>query len=272
MGETRSWVKGHLDIILVPVGVLMLVAYHCRLLYRILKTPNTTFIGLNAINRRAWVNANMKEGMKNGVLAVQTLRNSIMASTLLAATAITLSSVLGILMGVGTSPGDWTMYGMKGSVASSVKCMVVLLCFLVAFICNAQFVRYYSHVGFLINTPPLAPELENDHRQYVCRAINRGAYFWSLGLRAFYFSLPLFLWNFGPIPMFVSTCVLLSFLHSFDTPSNDFNAIYNNCHPEEEEKDLGLVRSILQKQEEEENLRAVSSRRQYLRKENDGEP
>ncbi|GLJ31812.1 hypothetical protein SUGI_0640020 [Cryptomeria japonica] len=210
--------------------------------------------------------------MKNGVLAVQTLWNNIMASMLFAETAITLCSVLGLQMGVGTSLGDWTMYGMKGSVTSSVKCVVGLLCFLVAFICNVQCVRYYSHIGFFINTPPFVLEMENDHREYVCRAINRGAYFWSLGLRAFYFSFPLFIWTFGPIPMFVSTCILLSFLHSFDTPSNDLNAIYNNCHQQEEEKDLGLICSILLKQEEEEDSGTVYSHHQYQQKENDGEP
>lgn len=186
-----------------------------------------------------------------------------MASTLLAVTAITLCSVLALLMGVGTSPGDWTLYGMKGSVTSSVKCFVLLLCFLVAFICNAQCVRYYSHVGFLINSPPFAPEMADDHREYVCRVINRGAYFWSLGLRAFYFSLPLFLWNFGPIPMFISTCVLLSFLHTFDRPSKDLNAIYNHCHQQDKEKDMGVIHSNVLKQEEAEDSSSNHSQCQW---------
>lgn len=52
--------------------------------------------------------------------------------------------------------------------------------------------------------------------EFVARTVNRGSYFWSLGLRAFYFSLPLFLWLFGPIPMFVSSCVLVSLLYFLD--------------------------------------------------------
>ncbi|KAF7816601.1 uncharacterized protein G2W53_030570 [Senna tora] len=51
---------------------------------------------------------------------------------------------------------------------------------------------------------------------YVASAVNRGSYFWSLGLRAFYFSFPLFLWIFGPIPMFVSCVVLVFMLYFLD--------------------------------------------------------
>ncbi|GLJ40241.1 hypothetical protein SUGI_0826170 [Cryptomeria japonica] len=220
----------YLDATLVPAGVILMGLYHVYLVYKIAHHPKTTVIGLNNINRRLWVHAIMKERMKNGVLAVQTIRNSIMASTLLASTAITLCSVVGLLLGVGNRPDEFTLYGRTGSVTSSLKCMLVLVCFLVAFVCHAQCVRYYSHVSFLITTPPpLEAEMEgcDAHAEYVSTVFNKGAYFWSLGLRAFYFSLPLFLWNFGPIPMFVCSCCLLSFLHSLDT-TNSLSTFYNN--------------------------------------------
>lgn len=51
---------------------------------------------------------------------------------------------------------------------------------------------------------------------YVARALNRGGYFWSMGLRAYYFSFPLFLWVFGPIPMFVCCVVLVFVLYFLD--------------------------------------------------------
>eukprot|EP01018_Ginkgo_biloba_P029597 Gb_19192 [translate_table: standard] len=142
-----------LDIILVPMGFAIMAAYHIYLVYRILKHPKTTVIGINVINRRAWVHAMMNDGIKNGVLSVQTLRNHIMASTLLASTAITLCSVLALLLantGNGGVQVQRMVFGERSSLASSVKYFCVLVCFLVAFVCHAQSVRYYSHVSFLI--------------------------------------------------------------------------------------------------------------------------
>ncbi|KAH9718331.1 hypothetical protein KPL71_022181 [Citrus sinensis] len=182
MGEQQL-----LDYILVPLGLLIMAAYHVWLLYRIVKHPTKTVIGVNAINRRFWVQAMMEDASKNGVLAVQTLRNNIMASTLLASTAIMLSSLIAVLM-----------------TSSDVD--------------RSTWFTYYSHAGILINVP-FKKMSENVHHhqltaEFVARTVNRGSYFWSLGLRAFYFSFPLFLWIFGPIPMFLC-CVVLVFLLYF---------------------------------------------------------
>ncbi|GLJ25943.1 hypothetical protein SUGI_0497320 [Cryptomeria japonica] len=227
MGEKSAWVESHLDIVLVPAGFLMLVIYHGCLLHKILTHPQATFVGINTIHRQAWVQAIMKDGMKNGVLAVQTIRNGIMASTLLASTAITLCSVVGLLVGMGGSPNELTFYGMTGPLTSSVKFLVLLGCLLVAFLCHVQCVRYYSDVSFLIITPPASPEMEDFHVEYVSSMFKKGAYFWSVGLRAFYLCVPLFLWNFGPIPMFVASCLLLVFLHSLDRPGEDLSAVHD---------------------------------------------
>ncbi|KAF2325549.1 hypothetical protein GH714_030243 [Hevea brasiliensis] len=117
------------------------------------------------------------DSLKNGVLAVQTIRNSIMASTLLATTAITLSSLISVFS-----------------------------------------IRYYAHVSFLATVPTSVRK--KDSIEYVARNLNRGSFFWSLGLRAFYVSFPLFLWIFGPIPMFVC-CLMMSFvLYFLDTTSS----------------------------------------------------
>ncbi|XP_043699165.1 uncharacterized protein LOC122649962 isoform X2 [Telopea speciosissima] len=157
------------------------------------------------------------DGLKNGVLAVQTLRNNIMASTLLATTAITLSSIIGVF--VSSSTNSYTsplrlVYGNKFPMVSSIKYFSILLCFLVAFLCNVQSIRYYAHVSFLVTLPTLKDK--KDSVAYVARSLNRGSFFWSLGLRAFYLSFPLFLWIFGPIPMFVCCCLMSFILYFLD--------------------------------------------------------
>lgn len=52
--------KRILDYVLVPSGLVVMVSYHVWLLYRILKHPNNTIIGINAVNRRFWVRAMME--------------------------------------------------------------------------------------------------------------------------------------------------------------------------------------------------------------------
>lgn len=220
----HGWNHAYLDMALVPLGLLMLLIYHGQLVYRVCKFPATTVIGVNQFNRQVWVRTMMAEGTKNGVLAVQTLRNNIMASTLLATAAIMLCSVIALLVDSSskshTQQTSSLMLGDQRSVTTSLKLLCVLVCFLVAFLCNVQSVRYYSHVSFLISIPlgGCAPGLT---AEYVGKAIVRGGQFWSIGLRCFYFSCPMFLWLFGPIPMFLCSALLTLLLHFLDT-ANEF--------------------------------------------------
>ncbi|KAH7438683.1 hypothetical protein KP509_04G026600 [Ceratopteris richardii] len=212
----------YLDSVLVPLGVLILLLYHARLIYLVHYFPTVTVYGINQVNRQVWVRSMMADGLKNGVLAVQTLRNNIMASTLLATAAILLCSVLSVLVNNSDRLQQSSIVlGDRRSFLTSIKLLCVLVCFIVAFLSNVQSVRYYSHVSFLISIPvgPTAPGL---NPSYVNKAMARGALFWAIGLRAFYFSIPLFLWLFGPVPMFVSTVIMAIMLHFLDT-AKDFN-------------------------------------------------
>lgn len=164
-----------------------------------------------------------------------------MASTLLASTAITLSSLIAILMTGGNGDGSmWILFGAKSELFFSTKFFLILLCFLVAFLLNVQSVRYYSHASILINVP-FKKMYHNVHRhqlpaEYVARTVNKGSYFWSLGLRAFYFSFPLFLWIFGPIPMFLS-CFFLVFMLYFLDMTFEYGWAVATSIDEDENKD-----------------------------------
>ncbi|BAT72671.1 uncharacterized protein LOC124832000 [Vigna umbellata] len=202
-----------LDYVLVPLGVLVLGIYHVWLLCTIIRYPSHTVIGLNAQSRYQWVLSIMADPLKNGVLGVQTIRNNIMASTLLATTAITLSSLIGVF--ASNESDTKLVYGNKTSLNSSIKRLSISLCFLVAFLCNVQSIRYYAQVSFLITTHALKGQ--RDFIEYAARSLNRGSYAWSLGLRAFYFSFPLVLWIYGPIPMFACSCFTSFILYFLDT-------------------------------------------------------
>lgn len=186
--------------------------------------------------------------MKNGILSVQTLRNNIMASTVLASTAIMLSSVIAVLMSGGSCGHRQIapLYGDNSKLGSSIKFFSILVCFLCAFLLNVQSIRYYSHASVLINVPTssrrrnTAGDLkECVTEEYVWRVVNKGSYFWSLGLHAFYFSFPLFLWIFGPIPMFVSSVVIVFLLYFLDLAS-DIGTVVAPQEVEEEEEGNGV--------------------------------
>lgn len=175
---------------------------------------------------------------KNGVLAVQTLRNNIMASTVLATTAITLVSVISVFLGAtaGRSPASPSpssssssgaplmVYGSKTGEVFAVKYLAISLCFMLAFVCNVQAIRLYAHASFLLGLPPVPAGggegeavAREEFTAYVARTVNRGSHSWSLGLRTFYVSLALFMWTFGPIPMLVGSVLMCGLLYFLDT-------------------------------------------------------
>ncbi|CAI9762540.1 unnamed protein product [Fraxinus pennsylvanica] len=232
--------KQILDFVLVPVGLLAMVIYHIWLLILIVHRPTRTVVGINAMNRRLW------DTSKNGLLAVQTLRNNIMASTLLASTAIMLSSLIAVLMTNGGSNNpNAVVYGNKSELGFSIKFFSILVCFLVTFLLNVQSIRYYSHASILINVPNckkiMASSFDDYNNdccvtpEYVGRTVNRGSYFWSLGLRAFYFSFPLFLWIFGPIPMFLGCLVMVFLLYFLDLTFKSEEE--GHCHRRKEDEE-----------------------------------
>ncbi|KAJ3692633.1 hypothetical protein LUZ60_011728 [Juncus effusus] len=212
----------NLDFILVPLGLLIMIVYHLWLLHRIIRKPTQTVIGINAINRRIWVQAIMQDPAKNGILAVQTLRNNIMASTLLASTAITLSSIIAALMNSTSSSKTFLrrqdlVLGNKSDLIISLKFLALLVCFLLAFFLILESVRYYSHATMLLSVPVMGQRAIGT--DYISGVLNKGSYFWSLGLHAFYFTIPLFLWMFGPIPMFLCALSLVCLLYFLDVYS-----------------------------------------------------
>lgn len=178
-----------------------------------------------------------QDPLKHGILAVQTIRNNIMASTLLATTAITLSSLIGVF--ASNDAETKLVFGNKTSLNYSIKRLSISLCFLVAFLCNMQSIRYYAQVSFLITTP--AFKGKKDFIDYVAKTLNRGSYSWSLGLRAFYLSIPLVLWIYGPIPMFACSCFTSFLLYFLDTTTQITRELHTKSFMEIEIEDVDVT-------------------------------
>ncbi|KAL0462335.1 UNVERIFIED_CONTAM: hypothetical protein Slati_0121100 [Sesamum latifolium] len=149
-----------------------------------------------------------------------------MASTLLATTAIALSSLISVNVSNKSSSTSLDMHGNRVSILPSVKFFAILICFMVAFLCNLLSIRYYAHGSFLVTVPAFRDR--KDAIKYVAMNLNRGGFFWSLGLRAFYLSVPLFLWVFGPVPMFLCCCVMSIILYFLDTTTSFTRDLYSH--------------------------------------------
>ena len=77
------------EIILVVSTAVVFIAYHMHLYAKVRRDPLTTAIGITNHARHMWVEGIIRD--KHDILAVQTLRNQVMAATFLASTAILIS-------------------------------------------------------------------------------------------------------------------------------------------------------------------------------------
>ncbi|XP_008244784.1 PREDICTED: uncharacterized protein LOC103342898 [Prunus mume] len=213
--------KEDLDLVLVPSGLLIMFLYHIILLYRYLHLPQTTTIGFENNDKRAWVERIMQDDKRDIGTVLSVISSNISAVTFLCSVSLSLSSLIGTWLGSSSSHEVFTSELIYGNVSPSIltiKYISLLTCLLLAFACFVQSARHFVHANYLISTPD-----RNIPASYVELAVIRGGDFWSLGLRALYFALTLLLWFFGPIPMFMSSLVLVIFLHYMDTNTRPFH-------------------------------------------------
>lgn len=206
------------DLASFALSVALLIAYNLFISYKTRKNPAYTVQAVNTIARTAWVETIMQESGKE-VLAVQTLRNSTMAATFLASTAVLL--IIGVLTLSGQGEkmeGTWHALNIMGARQADLwltKLLLILLDLFVAFFSFAMAIRVFNHVGYLINVP-LSRNFKMICPAHVAIHLNRAGKFYSLGMRAYYTVVPLVFWLFGPHFMLISTVVLIIVLYHLD--------------------------------------------------------
>lgn len=214
-----SWWKDlGVDLVALAASGTAVASYYALLARRVRADPGYSIHAANEIARRLWVLEVMKSPGKD-IMAVQTLRNFIMAAVFLASTASLL--IMGTL--TLSSQSDklaetWHAFSLSGAdtpVLWIAKVMCLLLDFIVAFFAFTMAVRLTNHVLFMINVPStdahpdLAPER-------VAGRLNRAGTYFSIGMRAYFFSVPLVFWLFGPAFLFLATLGTVITLHFLD--------------------------------------------------------
>jgi uncharacterized membrane protein len=201
---------------LTAASFLILGIYHFRWIYLIYRKPMSTAVGITNHLRGHWVESIMQD--RRDILAVQTLRNWVMASSFLASTGILIC--LGLLT-VAASPEKMAEItpGLQELVREHralwlFKLMVLIIDFFFIFFSFCLAIRYFNHVNFMINVPStLAHKVTPE---YITNILNRGMMHYTMGMRGYYFSVLLFLWLFGPIWMLMGTVILTIILYHLD--------------------------------------------------------
>ncbi len=206
----------YLEFYLTSAAFFLVIVYHVRLAYMVRRHPLTTAIGITNHLRCHWVESIMEE--KRDILAVQTLRNWVMASSFLASTAILIC--LG-LISVASSPEKMAEITppppprvREHRVLWLFKLMVLICDFFITFFNFTLAIRYFNHVNFMINVPAtLAHKITP---QYVASILMSATFHYTAGMRGYYFGVLLVLWLFGPIWMLLGTVVMLVVLYRLD--------------------------------------------------------
>ena len=201
------------DLIGAVFSVGIIAGYHVLLRFRVRRDPDYTIQALLNKGRSAWVERMMKD--KEGILAVQTLRNAIMGATFFASTAVALIVGTITLSTQGERLAQaWNSLSPIGAIDEHLwllKLLVLLTDMLVAFVCFAQAIRLFAHVGVMIAVPTttVRPHL-------VARLFIQGGRYHTRGMRCYYFAAPMLFWLFGTLLLILSSCVLVIVLHFLD--------------------------------------------------------
>jgi uncharacterized membrane protein len=194
----------------------VLTAYHIYWLYRVHHAPLQTYAGITKYLRHIWVESIMTE--KRDILSVQTLRNWIMASSFLASTAMLVGlGLLSFLLRpehLAEVPFEFTLIFSKMKTLFLAKLMILMVHFFFAFFSFTLSIRYLNQINFMINVPvECDPLLTPD---FIAHTLDMGMRHYTMGMRAFYLSVVVTLWLFGPVWMFLGSLILTYLLYNLD--------------------------------------------------------
>jgi uncharacterized membrane protein len=161
---------------------------------------------------------------RKDILAIQALRNVMMSSSLLATTALTLSSIIAAFFikgGDETSKLSEMSQNLSEQFTVDHKLFSMIVLFMLSFFSYMQSVRINSHVGFMFGIPMDGSTTDRPEfltHEYICKCMLRANLYHTLGTRLFYAAFLTVIWLFGPILATVSSVFLLIVLWFADYP------------------------------------------------------
>lgn len=206
-----------IDPIIMGVTLLIFLLYHAYLFYKVKKYPLETASGQVWISRVRWCEEIMRRGLI--IEGVQTVRNSIMSTSVLASTSLALSSVVVAFLASSANSLKLQQSSLLKApdISDGWRFFTIIVFFSCAFFCYMQSIRSGNHGSFLLAIP--MNQCNNAYYvtpHYVAKVLNRGAMFFTIGTRFFYLAFLAVLWLFGPIPPIVACIILICILFTID--------------------------------------------------------
>ena len=197
--------------------VVLLFGYEAVVAVAQRRRPDRMARSAHAALREDWFSA-VSQHKGSEILAVQTLRNSLMSATMTASTAM-----LGLIGTVTlAAPSLHASFGgsaMLPSVTPQLVLELLLLALLFAsFVCSAMAVRYYNHVGF-ISGMPVESEARTRWNQAGSAYVRRAGVLYSWGLRHLILVAPILACLLHPMAGPITAVLVVVVLVGFDRVS-----------------------------------------------------
>jgi len=199
------------------VSLVLFVAYEGWVLWVGRRAPHRMARTAHAQMRASWAVAlSQRPGFE--IVAVQTLRNSLMSATIAASTAaLALMATITLAGGTVLETISHPQSGSGLLLRPILEALLMLVLF-ASYVCSSTAMRYYNHAGFVMSMPAQSEQrkpLEPMARDYVERA----GLLYSWGLRFFLMVAPLVAGVVNPLLMPMMTAVLVFVLWYFDRPA-----------------------------------------------------
>ena len=197
------------------ITIAMLVTYELSLLWVQRRNPLTLARSAHANLREEWFTA-LSQQKGSEILAVQTLRNSLMSATMTASTAALGLIGSATLLAPSLNSSFGTLDNMTRHFTARLVMELVLMGVLFAsLVCSAMAVRYYNHAGFILSMP-----VESDERSRwgptAVAYLRRAGLLYSWGLRHLLMVAPLLVFIVYPLAGPVAALLVVAALFGFD--------------------------------------------------------
>ncbi|KAK4418829.1 hypothetical protein Salat_2295700 [Sesamum alatum] len=208
----------YLDSILVPLSLFFTIGYHAYLWHNFRHKPFLTAIGINTFKRRTWLRQLNQGDDKKGMLAVQSLRNTLMYTILIASITILITLALAALTNNAFNANrlltTTAFFGSQSGRIMVLKYGSASIFLVTSFFCSSMAVGYLVDANFLINA--IGEFSPSPSRGYTEVVVERGFTLAVVGNRVLCVAFPLLLWMFGPLPVALSSLALVFGLYHLD--------------------------------------------------------
>ncbi len=193
-----------------------LLGYRYFLSLMLKKYPEKLFLGKLQQYRNAWIEAH--SGSKDAIVVVQTLRNTIMSASFLASTAVILiMGAFNLLRTLASSEKQIHALNFAGVAEPAVDALKILLIILIlsySFFNFTWYIREINYMSFILNIPKdqLDAIEGGDSTPHIAQMFLTSGLYFSLGMRGYYFLIPLLMWFFSPVLMILATVIILYIL------------------------------------------------------------